>query len=96
MSPEEREAFREVHVAERMKNMSPEQKKKFQARMKKRKQIHEKIKDMSPEERQAFRETRIAEKMKDMTPEEQEELGKLLEKRKERWGEGRAAEESSE
>ena len=83
ITPEERQAFKEEHMNERMKGMSPEEKEKFQARMKKRKVIHDKIKDMTPEERKAFMEERVAEKTKDMSPEEKEEFMSRMEKRKE-------------
>ena len=83
MTPEERKVFREERMTDRMKDMSPEEKEKFQTRMKKRKEIHDKIKDMTPEERKAFREERIAEKTKDMSLEEKEEFMSRMEKRKE-------------
>jgi uncharacterized protein YwgA len=92
-------------MAERMKDMSPEEKEKFLARMERRKQMYEKIKDMNPDERKVFREARIAEKMKGMTPEEKEEFKQRMEERKKRYAKRRAergdieesdAEESSE
>jgi len=86
MTPQERRAYREKRVAERMQNMSPEQREKVQARIQERRhmrqrQMREKFENMSPDERKAFREAHMDERMKNMSPEQKERFQADMQRR---------------
>jgi len=88
MSPEEREEHKAKREAmcEKMKNMTPEEKKAF---WKQRKE--EKLANMTPEQRQAYEDRRaeMKKKFESMTPEEKEAWRKEHHKKwKEKQGEG--------
>ncbi len=86
MTPQERRAYRQKRVAERMKDMSPERREKVQARMQERRhmrqrQMREKLRDMSPDERKAFREAHMTERMKNMSPQQKERFQAGMQRR---------------
>ena len=69
-----------------MKDMSPGQREKVQARMQERRhmrqrQMREKLKNMSPDERKAFREAHMTERMKSMSPKQKERFQAGMQRR---------------